>query len=106
MNELNLTYRRLNSFVVSFDFIPIMVVPWGEFSLCHTPIRPISILQESDLNRDCELCDHVIMRFTLVGIRARLRNKVISFCYFYFLSVLFSFSVFASFNFSFCVCGI
>jgi hypothetical protein len=50
----------------------------------------------SDLNLDCGLRDHVIMRFASVGIRARLRNKVISFCYFRFFSVPLSFSVFAS----------
>jgi hypothetical protein len=50
----------------------------------------------SDLNLDCGLRDHVIMTFTSVGIRARLRNKVISFCYFVFFSVPLSFSVFAS----------
>ena len=39
LNELNLTYRRLIGFVVSFDFIPIVLVPWGRFSLCHSSIR-------------------------------------------------------------------
>jgi hypothetical protein len=48
----------------------------------------------------------VTMRFALVDIRARLQNKVISFCYFHFFSVPSSFSVFASFIFLFCVCGI
>ena len=43
------------------------------------------------------------MRFITVGNRARLRNKVISFCYFCFFSVLLSFSVFASFIFLFFV---
>jgi len=47
-----------------------------------------------DLNLDCELRDHMITRFALVGIRARLRNKVISFCYFYLFNVPLSFSVF------------
>jgi hypothetical protein len=47
------------------------------------------------------LHDHVIMRFVSVGIRARLRNKVISFCYFCFFSVSLSFSMFASFIFLF-----
>jgi len=46
LNKLNLTYRRLISFVASFDFIPIMSVPWGKFSLCHTPIRPLSAFQD------------------------------------------------------------
>ena len=52
----------------------------------------------SDLNFDCGLRDHVITRFASVGIRARLRNKVISFCdfRFFFFSVPLSFSVFAS----------
>jgi hypothetical protein len=36
------------------------------------------------------------MRFASIGIRARLRNKVISFCYFHFFSVPLSFSMVAS----------
>jgi hypothetical protein len=50
----------------------------------------------SDLNLDCGLCDHVIRRFASVGIRVKLQNKVISFCYFHFFSVPLSFSMFAS----------
>jgi hypothetical protein len=46
LNELNLTYRRLTGFMTSFYFIPIVLVPWGKFSLCHTPIRPISALRD------------------------------------------------------------
>jgi len=72
---------------------PIVLVPWGTFPLCHTPIRPISAFpdQISILIVGC-----VTMRFASLGIRARLRNKVISFCYFRFFSVPLSFSVFAS----------
>jgi len=51
----------------------------------------------SDLNLDCGFCDHVITRFASVGIRARIRNKVISLCYFrFFFSVPLGFSVFVS----------
>jgi len=25
---------------------PIVLVPWGKFSLCHTPIRPISAFRD------------------------------------------------------------
>jgi hypothetical protein len=73
---------------------PIVLVPWGKFPLCHTPIRPISAFRDriSILIVGC-----VTTRFTSVGIRARLRNKVISFCYFHlFFYVSLSFSVFAS----------
>jgi len=67
---------------------PIVLVPWGRFPLCHTPIRPISTFRDqiSILIVSC-----VITRFALVGIRARLRNKVISFCYYRFFSVSFKF---------------
>ena len=41
LNKLNLIYRRLINFEISFDFIPIVLVSWGRFSLCHTFIRPI-----------------------------------------------------------------
>ena len=75
---------------------PIVLVPWGRFPLCHTPIRPISAFPGSDLNLNCGLRDHVITRFASVGIRARLWNKVISFCYFCFFSGPLSFSVLAS----------
>ena len=39
LNELNLIYQRLTGFVASFDFIPIVLVPWDRFLLCYTPIR-------------------------------------------------------------------
>jgi len=57
----------------------------------------------SDLNLDRGWRDHVIMSFASIGIRARLRNKVICLCYFHFFSVPLSFSVFASFIFLFFV---
>ena len=85
LNEVNLTYQRLTGFVASFYFIPIVLVPWGRFPLCHTPIRSFFDFLGSDLNLDCGLHDHVITRFVLVGIRVRLRNKVISLCDFCFL---------------------
>jgi hypothetical protein len=50
----------------------------------------------SDFNLDCGLRDHMITRFASVGIKARLRNKVISFCYFCFFCDPLSFLVFAS----------
>jgi len=28
---------------------PIVLVPWGRFPLCHTPIRPISAFQDQIL---------------------------------------------------------
>ena len=68
--------------------LPIVLVPWGRFPLCHTPIRPISAFPGSDLILRCGLRDHVITRFASGGIIARLRNKVISLCYFrFFISV-------------------
>jgi len=53
LNKLNLTYQRLTSFVASFYFIPIVLVPWGKFLLCHTPITPFFGSLKSDLNLDC-----------------------------------------------------
>ena len=43
--------------------LPIVLVPWGRFPLCHTPIRPISAFPGSDLILRCGLRDHVITRF-------------------------------------------
>ena len=75
--------------------IPIVPVPWGRFPLCHTPIRPISASRDliSFLVVGC-----VITRFASGGIRARLLNKVISFCYFraFFLVFLEVFQCFCS----------
>ena len=78
--------------------LPIVSVPWGRFPLCRTPIRPISAFRDqiSILIVGC-----VITRFASAGIRARLRNKVIPFCYFrlffsFFSIIPLSFSVFAS----------
>ena len=41
LNNLNLTYRRLTGFVMSFKFIPIELVSWNKFLLCYTHIRSI-----------------------------------------------------------------
>jgi hypothetical protein len=46
LNELNLTYQRLTDFMASFYFIPVVLVSWSKFSLCHTPIRPFSAFQD------------------------------------------------------------
>jgi hypothetical protein len=44
--EVNLTYRRLTSFMASFYFIPIVLVPWSRFLLCHTFIISISAFRD------------------------------------------------------------
>ena len=82
--------------------IPIVLVFWNRFSLCHS-YQTYFGFPRSDLNLNCRLRDHMIMKFASVGIRARLRNKVISFCCFRFFCVPLSFSVFASFIFLFFV---
>jgi hypothetical protein len=46
VNKLKLTYLRLTGFMASFNFILIVLVPWDRFSLCHTPIRPLSAFQD------------------------------------------------------------
>jgi hypothetical protein len=46
LNELNLTYQRLTGYITSFDFIPIVLVPWDKFSLCCTSITPILAFQD------------------------------------------------------------
>ena len=87
--------------------LPIVLVPWGRFPLCHTPIRPISAFPGSDLILRCGLRDHVITRFASGGIRARLRNKVVSLCYFRFLSVFLKFfSVCVHLVFRICLCDL
>jgi len=42
----NLTYLGITHLVVSFDSIPIVLVPWDRFSLYHTSIRPILAFQD------------------------------------------------------------
>jgi hypothetical protein len=59
-------------------------------------IQELKNARITHLNLHYGLRDHVITRSALVGITARLRNKVISFYYFCFFSVPLSFSVFAS----------
>jgi hypothetical protein len=68
----------------------------GHVSIVSRSYQTYFGFSKSDLNLDCGLRDHVITRFVSVGIRARLQNKVISFCYFCFFSVPLSFSVFVS----------
>ena len=72
--------------------VPIVLVPWNRFLLCHTPIRTISAFRDQI---SILIMGSVITRFASVSIRVRLRNKVISLCYFCFFSVPLSFSVFA-----------
>jgi hypothetical protein len=103
LNELNLTYWRLISFVASFYFIPNSVGSSGQVFIVSHSYQTYFDFSWSDLNLYCGLCNRMITRFVAVGIRARLRNKVISFYYFCFFSVSLSFSVFASFIFSFFV---
>jgi len=56
----------------------------------------------SDLNLDCGLRNHVITRFASIGIKDRLRNKVILMLYLFFNAPL-SFLVFVLFIFLFFV---
>jgi hypothetical protein len=63
LNELNLTYRRLTGFKMSFYFILIVLVSWGRFSLCHTPIRPFLAFRNQISILIVGVCDHVITRF-------------------------------------------
>ena len=60
LNELNLTYRRINWLRGVIQLIPIVLVPWDRFPLCHTPIKPILAFRDeiSILIVGC-----VIMRF-------------------------------------------
>ena len=52
---------------------PIVLMPWGRFPLCHTPIRPISAFRDQI---PILIVGCVTTRFALVGIRDRLQNKV------------------------------
>jgi uncharacterized membrane protein len=89
LNKLNLTYKKWTSFVASIYFIPIVLVLWGRFPLCHTPIRPISAFH-----------DHIsILIMGCITTWSRGSHQLVSrgfLCYFCFFSVPLSFSVFAS----------
>ena len=61
LNKLNLTYRKLISFVASFNFIIIVLVYWDRFSLYHNPIRSFSAFRNQI---SILIVDYVIMRFT------------------------------------------
>jgi len=77
--------------MTSFNFISLVLVSWDKFLLCHTSIIPIFSFPGLDRNLDCGLLDHVIMGFASVGMRARLREHVISFQKIYFPNVSLSF---------------
>ena len=76
----------------------------GQVSIVSHSYQTYFDFPKSNLNLDCGLRDHVIRRFALVSIRARLRNKVISLCYFRFFSVPFKFfSVLRLSSYSLCL---
>ena len=67
VNELHLIYQRLTGFMTSFDFIPIVIMSWGRFSLCHSYQTSFGFLG-LDLNLDWGLHDHMITRFASLSI--------------------------------------
>jgi hypothetical protein len=82
-NVLNLIYQRLTmSWHHSTHFNSVGAL--GHVLIVSHSYQTSFGFPGSDLNLDCGLHDHVITRFASVGIRARLENKVISFCYFHF----------------------
>jgi hypothetical protein len=91
LNELNLIYQRLTGFVASFDFIPIVLVPWDRFLLCFTPIISFLAFQ-----------DHIsILIVGCVGSHQLAseqgsKNKSYPFAIFVFLVFVKFFSMFAS----------
>ena len=102
LNELNLTYQRLTCFVVSFNFIPIVLMPCSRFSLCYTLIKPllvfrdqISILIESYMTMRSQSSHQLVSKLGF-------ENRSYLFEIFIFL-VLVKFSVFASIFFFFFV---
>ena len=71
--------------------IPIVLVPWEQVSIVSHSYQTYFGFPGSDFILRCGLRDHVITSFASGGIRARIRNKVISFYYFRFLSVFLKF---------------
>jgi hypothetical protein len=94
-SSLYFSFANQYSLGGGFSF-PTVFVPKYKLSLCHTLIKPDLLSFPGIDIFSCGLCDNVITRFVLIGIRARLRNRVISFYYFHFFSVPLSFSVFMS----------
>jgi hypothetical protein len=100
---VNLTYRRLTGFHGVIILHSNSVGALGQVSIVSHSYQVYFGFLESDLNLNCGLHDYVITRFASVGIKARLRNKLISFYYFCFFNVPLSFSMLASFIFLFFV---
>jgi len=60
--ESNLS--KINWLFSVFLLIPIVLVPWGRFSLCHTPIRPIFAFRDQISILIVGYVTNVITRFT------------------------------------------
>jgi hypothetical protein len=75
LNKLNLIYWRLTAFrgVIQLQFNSASVL--GHVSIISHSYQTSFSFSGSDLNFDCGLCDHVIMRFASVGIKARLQES-------------------------------
>ena len=92
LNELNLTYRRLTGFMVSFYFILTVMVPWGRFLFRLSRIKSQSWLWVAWSRDSHKLISELSSE-----------TRSYAFVIFIFLVFLLSFSVFASFIFLFFV---
>ena len=91
-----MVYQRLTGFVASFYSFQQF---WSLEAGFHyvTFLSDVFWLSTEFLSLDCWFCDHVITRFASVGIRARLRKKIISSLYYFsYFQWSLSFSMFAS----------
>jgi hypothetical protein len=64
LEQIESNLSKINWLFSVFLLIPIVLVPWGRFPLCHTPIRPIFAFRDQISILIVGYVTNVITRFT------------------------------------------